>query len=86
MVESLLNEIGLTGTGIKDLTKSLQREMNPKKNKGGQELGNDEIPPDTDMTGLYRFGSSADPEIEVHSDDVVPASPPKPTGKTSGDD
>jgi uncharacterized membrane protein YqiK len=86
MVESLLNEIGLTGTGIKDLTKSLQREMNPKKNKGGQELGNDEIPPDTDMTGLYRFGSSADPEIKVHSDDVVPASPPKPTGKTSGDD
>ena len=41
MVESLLNEVGLNGGSIKDLTKSLQREMKPKKHKGTAELGTD---------------------------------------------
>ena len=39
MVESLLNEIGLNGSGIKDLTKSLQREMKPESHKSTPELG-----------------------------------------------
>ena len=39
MVESLLNEIGLNGSGIKDLTKSLQRELKPESNKSTPELG-----------------------------------------------
>ena len=66
MVESLLNEVGLNGGSIKDLTKSLQREMKPKKNKSVPELGTDEVATEIDLTdvasGMFGFGGLDDVE------------------------
>ena len=66
MVESLLNEVGLNGGSIKDLTKSLQREMKPGKNKSTPELGTDvevEVPDMAGVdTGVFSFGEAEDVE------------------------
>lgn len=72
MVESLLNEVGLNGGSIKDLTKSLQREMKPKKNKSVPELGTDQIVEEdidlTDVTsGMFGFGGLDD--VDLQEDD-----------------
>ena len=70
MVESLLNEVGLNGGSIKDLTKSLQREMKPKKNKGVAELGIDTETEDlTDIaSGVFGFGGLDDLEQDDQDD------------------
>ena len=68
MVESLLNEVGLNGGSIKDLTKSLQREIKPSKNKSVPELGSDEEPDlDGVDSGVFSFGGLGD--IDGASDD-----------------
>ncbi|RVU86170.1 band 7 protein [Leucothrix sargassi] len=59
MVETLLNEIGLHGSGIKDFTKSLEREIQPD--------GKDDATPvlGEDGTGVFSFGALDDqPEME----------------------
>lgn len=63
MVESLLNEVGLNGTGIKDLTKSLQREMKPDQHQATPELGQveDSYPDDyDDSSGALSIGEIDD--------------------------
>lgn len=72
MVESLLNEIGLNGSGIKDLTKSLQREMKPETDKGTTpELGQVSHAKETieeatlvdqgeDSSSFFSFGEAGD--------------------------
>ena len=74
MVESLLNEVGLNGGSIKDLTKSLQREMKPKKNKSVPELGTDQlVEEEIDLTdvasGMFGFGGLDD--VEPNEEDVI---------------
>lgn len=74
MVESLLNEVGLNGGSIKDLTKSLQREMKPEKNKSVPELGSGkavevEVPDLSGVeTGAFSFGSLDDAEVDGHDE------------------
>ena len=73
MVESLLNEVGLNGGSIKELTKSLQREMKPEKNKTTPELGSGIIPDMAGVeTGAFSFGSldDAEPDLDDNSDDA----------------
>jgi len=78
MVESLLNEIGLNGSGIKDLTKSLQREMKPESNKSTPELGQVSrakesigeaalADQDTESSSFFSFGE-VDDAAEDHED------------------
>ena len=76
MVESLLNEVGLNGGSIKDLTKSLQREIKPSKNKSVPELGSDEEPDlDGVDSGVFSFGGLGD--IDGASDDSAEGEPEK---------
>jgi hypothetical protein len=74
MVESLLNEVGLNGGSIKDLTKSLQREMKPKKNKSVPELGTDQlVEEEIDLTGVASgmFGFGGLDDAELNEEDVI---------------
>ena len=67
MVESLLNEIGLNGTGIKDFTKSLEREIRPKGDESTNELGESKLSPEidlTDKTGVFSFGELDQGDLE----------------------
>jgi uncharacterized membrane protein YqiK len=72
MVESLLNEVGLNGGSIKDLTKSLQREMKPNKHKATAELGSDvevEVPDLSGVeSGVFSFGEVEDVDFEQDQD------------------
>jgi len=88
MVESLLNEVGLNGGSIKDLTKSLQREMKPKKNKSVPELGTDQIVEEdidlTDVTsGMFGFGGLDD--VDLQEDDAAEQQSKENQDDTSGD-
>jgi len=73
MVESLLNEVGLTGGSIKDLTKSLEREIKPSKNKSTPELGTDDVVEVPDLegvdTGVFSFGKADD--VEQDNSDIA---------------
>lgn len=72
MVESLLNEVGLNGSSIKDLTKSIQREMKPNKHKATAELGSDvevEVPDLSGVeSGVFSFGEVEDVDFEQDQD------------------
>ena len=75
MVESLLNEGGLNGGSIKDLTKSLQREMKPSKYKESPELGLDAEAMPEDLSnvdsGVFSFGALDDVEHSEGDDHGV---------------
>jgi uncharacterized membrane protein YqiK len=67
MVESLLNEIGLNGTGIKDFTKSLEREIKPKGNESTPELGQAGLAESADTTGFFSIGELDQGDLETEA-------------------
>lgn len=67
MVESLLNEIGLNGSGIKGFTKSLEREMKPKGNQSTPELGQmeDSMTPEDGGASFFSIGEVDQGDLET---------------------
>ncbi|PID46800.1 MAG: band 7 protein [Proteobacteria bacterium] len=82
MVESLLNEVGLNGSGIKDFTKMLQREIKPGADQAASELAPLTEAQDSaemaDQDGEIDNADEYGADIITGESDSEPPSPPKP--------